>query len=209
MKKDKQIPDVAKYVFWGAVFLSFLSVYFYNMFTPYMSDDLLFDKSLYHSFADVIKQEYWQYHNWTGRSVLQIILKIAMLMPKPLFDIINSLCYVGTMLLVYLNIRERKQYDVLLYVLINLCMWVFGVEFSQTILWVAGACNYLWGVFIILGLVFIIGIIMSILSFGIGYIIGIDKLCYVNIAMSISVISNVLIKMISDYLEIPPPALRG
>ena len=50
--------------------------------------------------------------------------------------------------------------------------------------------------------VFIIGIIMSILSFGIGYIIGIDKLCYVNIAMSISVISNVLIKMISDYLEI-------
>ena len=153
MKKDKQMPDAAKYVFWGAVFLSFISIYFYNMFTPYMSDDLLFDKSLYHSFADVIKQEYWQYHNWTGRSVLQIILKIGMLMPKPLFDVMNSLCYVGTMLLVYLNIRGRKQYDVLLYVLINLCMWVFGVEFSQTILWVAGACNYLWGVFIILGFI--------------------------------------------------------
>lgn len=153
MKQNKRMPDTAKWLFMGAVFFSFISVYFYNMFTPYMSDDLLFDRSLYHSFADVIKKEYWQYHNWTGRSVLQIILKIAMLMPKSLFDIVNSLGYVGTVIFVYLNIKGKKQYDVLLYVLINLCMWTLSVEFSQTILWVAGACNYLWGMFIILGFI--------------------------------------------------------
>ena len=69
------------------------------------------------------------------------------------FDIGNSLCYVGTMLLIYLNIKVKKEYDVFLYLLINLCVWIFCVDFPQTMLWVTGACNYLWGIFIILGFI--------------------------------------------------------
>jgi len=139
--------------FWAVVVISFIAIYIYNLFTPYMSDDLLFERGLYHSVADVFKQEYWQYMNWNGRSVLQIILKFSMLMPKSIFNVLNSLCYVVTMLMVYWNIKGRKQYDIFLYVLINLCVWNFCVDFSQTILWVAGACNYLWGIFIILGFI--------------------------------------------------------
>ena len=151
MKGKKAVCE--KYIFGAIVVASFLMIYVYNVLTPLMSDDLLFDKSLYHSFLDVIKQEYFQYMNWNGRSVLQIILKIFSIFPKSVFDVFNSICYVATMLLVYLNVKREKVYDVFLYVLINICVWVFCVDFSQTILWLAGACNYLWGICIILSFV--------------------------------------------------------
>lgn len=153
MQKEKKENGTEKKVFAGIVILSFLAFYIYNLLTPLMSDDLLFDKSLYHSFADVFRQEYIQYMNWTGRSVLQVILKIFMILPKSVFNLFNSLCYVFTMLLIYWNIKGRKAYDCFLYVLINLFVWVFAVDFSQTMLWLAGACNYLWGMMIILSFI--------------------------------------------------------
>lgn len=153
MVRKKPSLNKAKVCFIIAVVVSFIMVYVYNVLTPYMSDDLMFDTSIYHSLWDVFREEYKQYMNWNGRSVLQIILRFSMLIPKSLFNILNSACYVTTMLLVYWNIKGKKQYDVFLYMLINLCIWVFCVDFDQTILWVAGACNYLWGIFIILGFV--------------------------------------------------------
>ena len=153
MSKELKKEKFDKWMFGLVILLSFIAIYIYNIFTPYLSDDLLFDTSLYQSFGDIIKQEYWQYHNWNGRSVLQIILKIFMLLPKKIFDFSNSLCYVATMFLIYQNIKGKKKYDVFLYILINLFIWIFCVDFSQTILWLAGACNYLWGVFIILSFI--------------------------------------------------------
>lgn len=146
-KKREQI------VFVTVVAVSFAAICVYNLLTPYMSDDLLFNRSVYHSVWDVFREEYKQYMTWNGRSVLQIILRFSMLMPKSVFNVLNSLCYVITMLFIYWNIKGQKNYDVFLYLMINICVWVFCVDFSQTILWVAGACNYLWGVFIILGFI--------------------------------------------------------
>lgn len=156
--KDKDIQgcdvmekrQVEKTVFIGSVVISFIAFYIYNILTPLLSDDLMFDKELYNSLADIFRQEYWQYMNWNGRSVLQIILKIFSILPKNVFNVFNSICYVWTMLLIYWNIKGRKRYDCFLYVLVNLLVWIFAVDFSQTMLWLAGACNYLWGVMIIL-----------------------------------------------------------
>ena len=142
-----------KFIFVGLVFVSFVTFYIYNILTPLMSDDLMFDKDLYHSVADIFRQEYWQYMNWNGRSVLQVILKIFSILPKGVFDLFNSICYVWTMLLIYWNIKGRKKYDCFLYVLVNLLVWIFAVDFSQTMLWLAGACNYLWGIMIILSFI--------------------------------------------------------
>ena len=96
MKDKKAIWQ--RNLFLLTVACSFVMIYVYNVLTPLMSDDLLFDTSIYHSFADIIKQEYWQYMNWNGRSVLQILTKIFTILPKSVFDICNSMCYVATML---------------------------------------------------------------------------------------------------------------
>ena len=135
------------------VLISFLAIYIYNLLTPLMSDDLLFDRSLYSSIRDIFREEYKQYLSWNGRSVLQIILKICSLMPLGLFQLCNSLCFVVCSLLIYCNINPRNKYDSVLYLLIQLCIWNFSVDFSQTILWLSGACNYLWGTTIILGFI--------------------------------------------------------
>lgn len=142
-----------KWIFYLAIVISFIAVYIFNMLTPKMSDDLLFDKSLHQTIGDVIRQEYISYFEHTGRTVLELISRIFMIFPKSVFDVCNSLAFVGTELLIYWNIKERKKYDVFLYVLINLCMWILSVDFNQTVLWLVGACNYIWGVFIILGFI--------------------------------------------------------
>ena len=65
--------------------ISFLAIWIYNFMTPLMSDDLLFRASDYSSPLDIFRQEYKQYMTWTGRSVLQIILKVFSLTPKWIF----------------------------------------------------------------------------------------------------------------------------
>lgn len=140
-----------KAVFFALVMISFAAIWIYNCLTPLMSDDLLFRPSDYHSVLDIFRLEYEQYMTWNGRSVLQIILKIFSLMPKWVFNLCNSLCFVILSLLIYANVSGGKKYDGFLYVLIHLLLWNFSVEFDQTVLWMGGACNYLWGIVILLG----------------------------------------------------------
>ena len=139
-----------KIIFYIVVMISFATIFFYNYFTPLMSDELQFDTSQYQSLADIFKAEYANYMSWNGRSVVQFIMRCFLLMPKWVFNICNSICFVVLMLLMYWNIGQRRKYDISVYILVNLMVWQFGVEFAQTILWVSGACNYLWGAAIIL-----------------------------------------------------------
>lgn len=140
-------------IFIGVVVISFLAIFVYNVITPPMSDDLLVDRSYYQSLWDVFREQYHQYMDWSGRAVLLLINRIFCILPKWIFNIFNSLCFVYTGLLIYWNIDGRKKYDALLFVLIQLLLWNFSVEFDQTVLWVSGACNYLWGVMIILSFI--------------------------------------------------------
>lgn len=139
-----------KDIFIITIILSFISILIYNFFTPLMSDDLLSHTNHYTSFADIIKAEYIQYMTWTGRSVLQMLLKIFSITPKWIFNIFNSFCFILLTLLIYWNIDNRGKYNVLLYMTIQLLVWNFGVDFDQTVLWLGGACNYLWGTALIL-----------------------------------------------------------
>lgn len=132
---------------------SFIAIMGYNFLTPLMSDELMFDASEYHSLADIFMAEYKNYMTWNGRSVVQIIMRCFSLMPKGVFNVCNSICFVILTLLMYWNIKGRKKYDYAAYALINLLVWHFGVSFDQTVLWMSGACNYLWGAVIILGFV--------------------------------------------------------
>lgn len=149
----KRNDKTRKIVFFVVGIISFLAVYIYNCLTPIMSDELLFDKDLYHSFYDIIRAEYENYMTWNGRTVVQFIMRCFLLTPKWFFNIMNSLCFVLLMLLIYWNIEGRKKYDFVIFGLINLIVWQFGVSFGETILWESGACNYLWGSVIILGFV--------------------------------------------------------
>lgn len=133
--------------------LSFLLILIFNSFTPMLSDDYTYGAQVHdaNGLKDLIDQEYAQYMTWNGRSVVHLLLRITLALPAWLFKITNSLLFVMLTLLVYANVQKRKAYDIRLLLLITLLVWLFGVDFAQTILWQTGACNYLWGMVLILG----------------------------------------------------------
>lgn len=138
--------------FMAAVFFAFLAILIFNIFTPYMTDDLSYKTTVLQAdtFFKLLKQEYEQYMTWTGRSVGHIILRCFLSGSKAVFNLANSIVFVLLTLLMYWNIDHKKKYDVAVFLLINFLLWLFGVMFCQTVLWETGACNYLWGSTIIM-----------------------------------------------------------
>lgn len=131
----------------------FVLIFIFNIFTPLLSDD--FDYMLQarsgDSLWDLILQEYNQYMTWNGRSVTFILFRIFLCAPEIVLKLANSIVFMILSVLIYFNIKGRKKYDVLVYLLVQLGLWLFAVNFSQTILWECGAFVYLWGMTIILG----------------------------------------------------------
>lgn len=152
-KLDIKGEKVRRIVFYSMIAVSFVLILIYNIFTPAMTDDLAYAKIVRgaDSVLDLIRQEQEQYMTWTGRSVNHIILRCFLSGSKWVFNICSSLVFTALTLFMYYLIEHKKKYDIFVYLLINLFLWIFSVSFAQTILWETGACNYLWGSTIIIG----------------------------------------------------------
>lgn len=149
------VEKYRKQIFWIIVAASFLMILVYNFLTPYMSDDYSYAievrraKSLW----DLVKQQYGEYLSNSGRIIGQFHVRLSLVADKWVFNIVNSLMFIALVLLIYGNIRRKKRYDIFVLLLIITFLWRFAVSFGQTMLWICGACNYLWGSVIILGFV--------------------------------------------------------
>ena len=144
-----------KRIFWLIILVAFLMIYAYNLLTPYMSDDYFYaiEVSQASSFWDLVKQQYGEYLSNSGRVVGQFNVRLSLSVNKQVFNLVNSLMFIGLALLVYANIRRRKKQDLFVLLLVLTFFWKYAVSFGQTMLWICGACNYLWGSVIILGFV--------------------------------------------------------
>lgn len=63
---------------------------------------------------------------------------------KHIFNIVNSLVFVGLAVVIYLHCNVNKNINLTLLAGICLCLWFFTPNFGLTVLWASGACNYLW-----------------------------------------------------------------
>lgn len=136
-----------KYVFYAAVGIAFLAILVLNFLTPTMSDDYFYAAVTRKagSFWGIVVSEYEHYMEHTGRNVAHFILKCFLSGDKRIFNICNSLNFVGLSLLIYYNVEKKRKYDVTVFVLIQMLLWIFGISFGETVLWETGSCNYLWG----------------------------------------------------------------
>lgn len=142
-----------KKVFFAVMIVAYLAIFVFNCLTPYMSDDLYYKPGLPKPISQLIAEEYENYMLWNGRTVLQFLMRCFLAMPKWVFNVVNSGMYTAFTLLVYVNVENKKKYDAVLFSLINIFVWLWGVSFAETVLWLSGACNYLWGMVIMLGFV--------------------------------------------------------
>lgn len=137
------------------ILATYLVMVVLNFLTPLIADDIEYMYKTT-SFSTILHDEYTQYMTWTGRSVVHIIARIFLLMPKTVFNLINPLIYVLLTLLIYkITTKNKTVFFIFKYLLINVFLWLFVPAFGQTILWETGAANYLWGGIIVVSFLFI------------------------------------------------------
>ncbi len=142
-----------KMIFFLFLTINFICIFIYNYMTPLLSDDLLQLNMTYDSVFGFVKAEWSNYMSWNSRFFPQLIMRAFMCVPKSVFNVLNSFCFIYLILLIYWNIDARKKYDFVMFGLTSLFVWLFSVSFGQTVLWESGACNYLWSACIILSMV--------------------------------------------------------
>lgn len=132
--------------------ISFLAVLAFNILTPMMTDDYSYGAQVASAdgILDLIRQEQNQYMTWNGRSVVHFLLRLMLSCPVMVFNVLNSIVFAVLSICMYMQIEHRKKWDVPVMLMIHLGLWMFTVDFSETVLWETGACNYLWGTTIIL-----------------------------------------------------------
>lgn len=155
IKVPSFIEKHRKHLFYLIIILSFFMIYGYNLLTPYLSDDYayLLEVRNAETLGALIRQQYGEYLSNSGRIVGQFNVRLSLSADKQVFNLVNSFMFVGLVLLMYGNIRRKKGYDIFVLLLIITFLWKFAVSFGQTMLWICGSCNYLWGSVFILGFV--------------------------------------------------------
>ena len=143
-------------VIWAILILSFFTLIFVlNYFTPMIADDFGYlvvyrENTPIHSLSDIVHSQYNHYMLWGGRSIVHFIAQVLLQLPNVVVDILNTLVYMLYTYLIYYHIKGKGRSSTSLFLLVNIAIWVIQPAFGDTILWVIGSANYLWGTAIIL-----------------------------------------------------------
>ena len=154
-RKEKNLSKKQKQAY-AILILSVIGVLVFNLLTPMMTDDYSYGAQVKEAAGlfDLFRQEAHQYMTWNGRSVVHLLLRIMLSLPPVVFKILNTLVFGILSLCIgyFVCARgEKVEWDPFAMLLIQLGLWLFTVDFSETVLWETGAVNYLWGTTIIFG----------------------------------------------------------
>ena len=130
------------------IIIQAIFIFLLQCLVGYSSDDFIYMKA--GSFLEKISYEYEQYMTWTGRTMAHLFTRLMLSFPKMLFNVINTVIYVGITYLMYVhaNLTNERRCD--LYLITSAFCWLLFPVMGETVFWLTGACNYLWGSFFIL-----------------------------------------------------------
>ena len=140
-----------------------LIMFWCNCLDPMVGDDYLYsyiigDNTIFYRFdpaaavpisslSDIIVSQWNHYMLWGGRTVAHCLVQFFVWQGEILFDIANAAVFVVLVMEIHWIIdRGRVSLDFIpsRLVWIFFAIWIFSVDFSPTLLWTTGACNYLW-----------------------------------------------------------------
>lgn len=138
------------------ILILFSTILFLNIKTPLIGDDFVYSfiyqtKHPLTSINDVFYSQYLHYYKWGGRSVVHFITQSLLLTDNALvIDIINSVGFIGFILAMHYHITGTLKNNISILIISFSLIWFLQPVFAETILWITGSSNYLWGTLIIL-----------------------------------------------------------
>ena len=161
MKKNNRILN-DKIMFWICILFVGVVFFVWNAWTPLVADDFAYafvDQSMSKrvgSIGDIFHSMWLHTHETNGRLIPHAFAELFIWLGKDLFNVVNTVVYVTFGLLVYgFANHGKKKYNTFLYLCIQASFLLVFPVYGQTMLWLDGACNYLWGVTFILGFLFL------------------------------------------------------
>lgn len=136
----------------GCIFFAMLLL---NGFTPLITDDYTYSfvyttPNRLHSMGDVFTSLYNHYQVWAGRSVIFFFLQMSLLIGKGFFNVLSAVCCVLLVVLMVKLAVGTTPLKTELLIVGALGVWFLMPAFGETMLWMTGACNYLWVTVVVL-----------------------------------------------------------
>ena len=135
-------------------FAIFVLLFVINTLTIWAADDFSFYNNVWlgeskFSFARVFARSSAFYFAWTGRFLSTFINYIFLYFPKIIFNVVNSIVYIGLIYLIYKMVKRddknsTDKENALLVTTIFCLTWVLVPSVGQVMFWQIGAVIYLW-----------------------------------------------------------------
>lgn len=155
MDRDGELKKSIR-LFGFICFVTFCLVFFLNQKSVYTADDYMYhffwespmptsETRVLEGIADLPLSLKNHSEGFNGRIVSHAFVMFFMMYDKLIFNICNSGMYLlmGWLLLTYIE-SDPKKWKAQYLAVIYMSMWVFFPVTGHTILWLSGACNYLW-----------------------------------------------------------------
>ncbi len=131
--------DVA---YWGLLLVACVVMYVLNTLTPLKEDDMAFSLTKVDTLRDYWLSQVDHFMTTNGRFADVVATLFCAILGKGLFNVCNALVF-GLMAHLATLLSARRRSVMVLSMFLALALCVFPVP-GQTMMWVAGSCNYLW-----------------------------------------------------------------
>jgi len=130
----------------------FLFVFGSSCMSPMAGDDFSYafswyDDSRIHSIRQIIESMAVHYVHTNARVVIHGIASLLLMLPKIVFNTLNSLCFVFLLILfVRISHADNSRKSVFTLIFGFLLIFCFTPRFSEVFLWLVGSVNYSWAI---------------------------------------------------------------
>ena len=138
--------DVA---YWVLLLVACAVFYWMNVLTPFKEDDMLHsmvigDLTHIRSLGDLLHSYWNKYFITNGRSSDMVAELFCGLLGKPLFNVFNALIF--GLLIHVVSLLATGRRSLLALSMLCACIATCYPVPGETMLWLAGSCNYLWSI---------------------------------------------------------------
>ena len=136
-------------VYWSLLLVACCVFYFMNVLTTFKDDDMLHSMvigELTHvgSVGDLLRSYWNKYFILNGRSSDMLVEFFCAFLGKPVFNVLNTLVF--ALLAHVVCLLASGKHSLLALSLFCLCIASCYPSPGETMLWLAGSCNYMWTV---------------------------------------------------------------